>query len=199
MTRIFLASALIAAVFILGGCAAIKDMMNTVAAGQQWSENYARLPGVEATDPKMVDGDLRTSGETVAESFYPKAVVKLPEPKMIYKIVIYSPNLQTFSIWADRGNGWEQIKEIKSVKGNPIIVMTSVRTDKIMISVSALKSGRLERKMVRRRRGIKGEQAIIQEIELYGFVSPEESKAVAAQEEGKKIKEELKDLLEPAK
>ncbi|MCD6506913.1 hypothetical protein J7M22_09855 [Candidatus Poribacteria bacterium] len=199
MTRIFLASALIAAVFILGGCAAIKDMMNTVAAGQQWSENYARLPGVEATDPKMVDGDLRTSGETVAESFYPKAVVKLPEPKVIHKIVIYSPNLQTFSIWADRGNGWEQIKEIKSVKGNPIVVMTSVRTDKIMISVSALKSGRLERKMVRRRRGIKGEQAIIQEIELYGFTSPEESKAVAAQKEEKKVKEELKDLLEPAK
>jgi len=199
MTRIFLASALIAAVFILGGCAAIKDMMNTVAAGQQWSENYARLPGVEATDPKMVDGDLRTSGETVAESFYPKAVVKLPEPKVIHKIVIYSPNLQTFSIWADRGNGWEQIKEIKSVKGSPIVVMTSVRTDKIMISVSALKSGRLERKMVRRRRGIKGEQAIIQEIELYGFASPEESKAVAARKEEKKVKEELKDLLEPAK
>ena len=199
MIRICLIAALIAAMSILGGCAAIKDMMSTVAARQQWSENYALLPGVEATDPRMIDGDLRTSGETVADSFYPKAVVKLPEPKMIYKIVIYSPNLQTFSIWADRGNGWEQIKEIKSVKGNPITVMTSVRTDKIMISVSAIKSGRLDRKMIRRRGGRKGEQAIIQEIELYGFASPEETKVAAARKEEGKIKEELEELLEPAK
>lgn len=199
MTRICMMLAVISALFILSGCAAVKDMMSNVVAGQQWSENYARLPGVEATDPKMVDGDLRTSGETVAESFYPKAVVKLPETKVIHKIVIYSPNLQAFSIWADRGNGWEQIKEIKSVKGNPIVVMASVRTDKIMISVSALKSGRLERKMVRRRSGVKGEQAIIQEIELYGFASPEEEKVAAAQKEEKKVKEELEDLLEPVK
>jgi hypothetical protein len=193
----------------VSGCPLV-NVMGTVTAGQQWSENYARLPGVEATDPRMVDGDLRTSGETVFKTYkvgrrrrsaYSEAVVKLPEVKMIHKLVIYSPNLKTFSVWADEGSGWKQIKDVKSTRGNPIVVMATARTDRIMIKVRAVKGVEVKRE---RRRGSGREEgipAVIQEIELYGFSTARKTTAPEAQEaqKEKQIKEELEDLLEPVK
>lgn len=181
------------------GCSALNLPSLKLSAGQTWSENYARMPGVEATDPRMVDGDLNTAGQTISETFYPRAIVKLPEKKMIHKVVIYSPNLMAFTIWADKGEGWTRVKEVKGVNRSPITVMLSppVLTDKIMISVNAIKSGKLERGMIRRGRR-EGSQAIIQEIELYGLVEKKAGgTATVKSEEGKEIEEELKDLLEP--
>jgi len=187
---------------LLAGCSALNLSSLKLSAGQTWSENYARMPGVEATDPRMVDGDLNTAGQTVSETFYPRAIVKLPERKMIHKIVIYSPNLMAFTVWADKeGKGWTRVKEIKGVTSSPITVMLAppVLTDKIMISVNAIKGGKLERGMIRRG-GRKGSQAIIQEIELYGLVEKREAGGTATaskSEEEKEIEEELRDLLEP--
>jgi hypothetical protein len=139
----------------------------TGIVGQRLTENYARLPGVEATDPMMVDGNLKTEGETIRRltesgnvTPHFEAVVKLPEPKIIHKIVIYSPNIKSFSIWADRGEGWVKIKEVKAVSSNPIVVSLTVRTDKIMINPTAVAKGKEQYPNEER-------VAIIQEIELY--------------------------------
>ena len=71
---------------------------------QEWSENYALLEGVRATSPAMIDGNLRTMGETAfpegSQGFSgvspaSEAVITLPEKKLIRRIVIQPRNLRT--------------------------------------------------------------------------------------------------------
>ncbi|MGB9597752.1 MAG: hypothetical protein ACPL7B_15820, partial [Candidatus Poribacteria bacterium] len=64
---------------VLAGCATAGK---SIVAKQEWSENYARMKGVEATAPAMVDGDPSTMAETrtpsdaSAATKYTEAVVK---------------------------------------------------------------------------------------------------------------------------
>ena len=84
---------------------------------QQWSENYALLPGVTASDPAIIDGKPETigqsqrkkgSGNVVTDLDIPsEAIIYLPEKKSLYRIVIHSTNLEEFELMAynSRGNG----------------------------------------------------------------------------------------------
>ena len=98
---------------------------------QQWSENYAILPGVTASDPAIIDGNSETigqsqrkkgSGSVVTDLDIPsEAIVYLPEKKSLYRIVIHSTNLEEFELLAFNSRGeWDKIYDQRSNK-NPII------------------------------------------------------------------------------
>lgn len=98
---------------------------------QQWSENYALLPGVTASDPAIIDGKPETigqsqrkkgSGSAATDLDIPsEAIIYLPEKRSIYRIVIHSTNLEEFELMAYNSRGeWDKIYDKRSNK-DPII------------------------------------------------------------------------------
>jgi len=108
---------------------------------QQWSENYALLPGVTASDPAIIDGKPETigqsqrkkrSGSFVTDLDIPsEAIIYLPEKKSLYRIVVHSTNLEEFELMAynSRG-GWDKIYDQRSNK-DPII---DIRLNKVVMT-----------------------------------------------------------------
>ena len=116
--------------------------------GQEWSENYALLPGVTASDPSFIDGKPETIGESqrkkgsgnvVTDLDIPsEAIIHLPEKKSLYRIVIHSTNLEEFELMAFNTRGeWDKIHDQRSNK-EPIIdirLNKAVRTTGIKLIV----------------------------------------------------------------
>lgn len=136
---------LVCLVIIISGC-------SVLLSEQEWSENYALLDGAKATSMQMIDGDMNTVGETssqkgtssrVGSSSAPEIIVSLPAKKIVRKIVIHTDNIKNFVIYADKGGSalsgsdWQMIKQVQSVKSNPIVipVLYSFPTDRIRLSV----------------------------------------------------------------
>ena len=183
---------------VIVGCAALFSK-------QEWSENYTQLEGVRATNPAMIDGNVRTSGETVfPESVYvaasppSEAIITLPEKRLIRRVVVYSDNLKTFDIFADKGGiglqqtDWQLVKEVKSVSKSPIslLLLLNFKTDQIRIRVLNTTDDASVRRQQRARSGGRffstgNRRAVgkIYEIELYGYKSTEEAEAQAETEE----------------
>ena len=163
----------------LFGCALV--------AKQEWSENYASIEGVRATNARMIDGNIRTFGETAfregaQENFGPaptsQAVVLLPERKVIRRVVVHSDNLKKFTVYADKGSeDWQVIKEVNNVTSNPIDLSVNAPfpTDKIRIRVLGTTDDASLRRGQRRRNfwasGNRRAPGKIYEIELYGYQS----------------------------
>jgi len=193
----------------LSGCGGI---LGKIFAKQELSENYAQLEGTTATAPEMIDGDLKTSAQSVfsegSEHYYggtapSEAIVTLPEKKLIRKVIIHSDNMKTLDILADKGDGdWEILKEVKSVNTSPIEAKVGAlfKTDRIMIRVHSTTddASRRRREGVRwggGRRSARGAPANIQEIELYGYATKEEIEARKEEEEKQAEDSELDILL----
>lgn len=98
---------------------------------QNWSENYALLPGVTASDPAIIDGKPETigqsqrkkgSGSAAIDLDIPsEAIVYLPAKKSVYRVVIHSTNLEEFELMAYNSRGeWDKIYDQRSNK-DPII------------------------------------------------------------------------------
>lgn len=94
---------------------------------QKWSENYALLPGVTASDPAIIDGKPETigqsqrkkrSGSLLTDLDIPsEAIIYLPEKKSVYRIVIHSTNLEAFELMAYNSRGeWDKIYDQRSNK-----------------------------------------------------------------------------------
>ncbi len=196
-------------VILICGCAALQG----ISAGQQWSENYALLEGVRANDPAIIDGNIKTVGQSqyvesssgTISSFatQSESIIILPEPKSIHRIVIHSANLNTFDLWVMDSQGrWEKIKEIKSNK-KPVIDLRlnrTVYTAGIKIRVRRTSAdAALRRQNVQRVGGWRlysGKThalAKIAEIELYGFIPKGDKVDVPSQEE--LDEKELEELL----
>ena len=99
--------------------------------GQEWSENYALLPGVTASDPSLIDNNLETIGQSQRKKgsgsagtdldIPSEAIIHLPEKKSIYRIVIHSTNLEEFEVHVFNSRGeWDKIYDQRSNK-DPII------------------------------------------------------------------------------
>ena len=159
-----------------------------IVAKQEWSENYASIEGVRATNARMIDGNIRTFGETAfregaeQDTFGPaptsQAIVMLPERKVIRRVVIHSDNLKKFTVYADKGSeDWEIIKEVNNVTSNPmdLSVNAPFPTDKIRVRVLGTTDDASLRRGQRRRNfwasGNRRAPAKIYEIELYGYQS----------------------------
>ncbi len=156
-----------------------------IVAKQEWSENYASITGVRATNARMIDGNIRTFGETAfregsQDNFGPaptsQAIVMLPERKVIRRVVIHSDNLKKFTVYADKGSeDWQVVKEVNNVKTNPIDLSVNAPfpTDKIRIRVLGTTDDASLRRGQRRRNfwasGNRRAPAKIYEIELYGY------------------------------
>ena len=113
--------------------------------GQQWSENYALLPGVTASDPAIIDGKAETighsqrkkkSGSAVIDLDIPsEAIVYLPEKRSLYRIVIHTKNLEEFELMAYNSRGeWEKIYDQRSnkeavidIRLNKVVITTGVK------------------------------------------------------------------------
>lgn len=91
-----------------GGCASI-------AVKQAWSSNFALADGTTANDPAIIDGNVATLGQSqyveatgdaiMGMEAQSEAVILLPEPKSIHRVVIRSPNLLAFDIWITDAQG----------------------------------------------------------------------------------------------
>lgn len=186
---------------------------------QEWSENYALLQGVTSTSPEMIDGNLRTLGQTVfpesARNAYgaspaSEVIITLPKKKKIRRIVIHSANLKIFDVFADKGGSaikstdWQLVKELKSVDRNPIDLSlpVSFATDKIRLRVLGTSDDAALRRKQRARSGggrLSGANrraaGKIFEIELYGYQSPEDIAEREAVEINNSREQELDDLL----
>ena len=158
-----------------------------IVAKQEWSENYASIEGVRATNARMIDGNIRTFGESAfregtQDTFGPaptsQAIVMLPEKKTIRRVVIHSDNLKKFNVYADKGSeDWQIIKEVNNVASNPIDLSVNAPfpTDKIRIRILGTTDDAALRRGQRRRNfwasGNRRAPAKIYEIELYGYQS----------------------------
>ena len=158
-----------------------------IVAKQEWSENYASIEGVRATNARMIDGNIRTFGESAfregtQDTFGPaptsQAIVMLPERKTIRRVVIHSDNLKKFNVYADKGSeDWQIIKEVNNVASNPIDLSVNAPfpTDKIRIRILGTTDDAALRRGQRRRNfwasGNRRAPAKIYEIELYGYQS----------------------------
>ena len=178
-----------------------------IVAEQEWSQNYASVAGVSATNAKMIDGNIRTFGETAFRegsqdtfgiSPTSQAVVMLPESKVIRRVVIHSDNLKKFTVYLDKGSeDWRVVKEVNNVTSNPIdlLVNAPFPTDKVRIRVlgttddAALRSGQRRRNFWAS--GNRRAPAKIYEIELYGY----QLTTVAGVEEAEDRQESELDLL----
>lgn len=183
MCRLYATAAILMA-FVISGCGTVGK---SLVAKQEWSENYAALEGVEATSPLMVDGQRSTIGETEiptggrGSTEFSEAVVKLPEEKSIRKVVIYTPNIQSFSLYAGGRDEdqWKPLGEVKNNDNKMITMDVSTTTDRIRVRVRETSDdelqpgGRGSRSRVQRAKGK------IQEIEIYGLV--EEAPAEVAE------------------
>ena len=196
----------VASLVLMGaGCSALQNF----SAGQEWSSNYALMEGAQANDPAIIDGNLKTVGQTQyvessmsGEDNYirtmatyaapSEAVVILPEPKAIHRVVIHSANvIQMLDIWITDSNGkWEKVKEVKSNKENKIDIRLTrtIHTAGVRARIRrTADDAALRRKNVRRGFGyrqIGGKtkaQAKIAEFELYGFVTGTEPGAAASE------------------
>ena len=195
LQEIILLTFVVFMVLMVFGCKALQNF----SAGQEWSSNYALMEGTQANDPAIIDGDLITVGQTQyvessmsGEDNYirtmatyaapSEAVVILPEPKAIHRVVIHSTNIiQMLDIWVTDSNGkWEKIKEVKSNKENKIDIRLTrtVHTAGIRARIRrTADDAALRRKNVRRGFGFRQiggktkAQAKIAEFELYGFVA----------------------------
>ena len=183
-TIIFLVMFNIASLY---GCAGFQGF----SAEQQWSSNFVLADGVRANDPAIIDGNVRTVGQSqyvestgdMVMSFgsQSESIVTLPEPKSLHRVVIHSPNLQAFDIWTTDSQGrWEKIKEVESNKKKIIDIRLNrtVYTSGVKIRVRRTSDDAGQRRKnvqnVRGWRTFSGKvnaPAKIAEVELYGFVS----------------------------
>ena len=184
---------------------------------QTWSENYSLIDGVQANDPAIVDGDLKTIGQsqyaeassdTVQSNHASsESVILLPASRSIHRIVMHSSNVKAFDIWvADNQGRWGRIKEIKNVdrEVTDVRLNRAVRTAGIKIRIRRTSDdAELRQKNIQRVRfrriytGHVNAPAKIAEIELYGFVSKGDAEdaenAISLEESDEK---ELDELLE---
>lgn len=176
MIRHFYVVCVIFIAFVVVGCGSVGK---SIVAKQEWSENYAADKEVKATSPEMIDGQLSTIGETqtpadsAGTTALSEVIVELPETKSIRRIVLHTPNIRSFSVYAavEDKDDWKLLEEVKNNEEEKIAMDISAVTDKIKITVrktsddtTVSAGGRSYR---RRMRYAKGK---IREIEIYGLV-----------------------------
>lgn len=171
---------------LLTGCA-------QVFAPQSLGENFALMEGTTANHPALIDGDMRTFGESefpaseaansgVTGTPPSEAVVLLPEQRSITKIVVYSDDIVGLDLlFESSSTGWQLHDKYDGLKGPSFTIkpngIVSASGVKLRIRYAAGDKA-MRKKNTQRRAGgytiILGptrDKANIREIELYGPVS----------------------------
>lgn len=193
MSRVGLAAGM--ALALSAGCAA-------VFAPQSLSENFTQMEGTTASHPALIDGDMRTFGESefpaspaansgVTGTPPSEAVVLLPEPRVISKIVVYSDDIKGLDLlFESASSGWLVHNKYDGVKGPSFTLKVKgiVHASGVKLRIRHAAGDKAMRKKNSRRTangftlisGPTRAKAKIREIELYGPVS---AKKVAAVDE----------------
>ena len=189
------------------GCLGLQGF----SAEQQWSSNFVLADGVRANDPAIIDGNVRTEGQSqyvestgdmiMSYGSQSESIITLPDPKSIHRVIIHSSNLQAFDIWTTDSQGrWEKIKEVESNKKKIIDIRLNrtVYTSGIKIRVRRTSDDAGQRrKNVQNIRGWRtysgkvNAPAKISEVELYGFVSKSDTANAASQTSASSTDDEL--------
>ncbi len=187
-----------AAVLLVGlalpsGCA--------VFAPQPLGENFALMEGTRANHPGLIDGDLRTMGESeppaseaanssIVGTPPTEAVVLLPTERVITKIVVHSEEILSLDLlFESSSSGWVIHDKYDGLKGPSFVLKP-----RGLVSASGVKlrirrgtgDKALQKKNVQRAggytiyRGPTRANVKIREIELFGPVSVRAAKTVEA-------------------
>ena len=141
--------------------------------------NYAVTEGVTCTAPEMIDGDVKTRGYADGRWIH----LNLPTQKAIHRITINGTNIINAMIYEKlEGEGrWRAILQIQN-NDSPVLEMrfSGVVTEAIRIYISATTDDEKKASQYDPRRGaivprIALGRAFIHELEVYGFVSKENS------------------------
>lgn len=165
---------------------------------KKWSENFALdKNGGRCNHREMNDGSLETSAKiglelfpveyqrsslkginkvlTVAEAT--DAILTLPQPTQIDRMVIYTPNLYTFEVYSsiyDGEHNWNLFAKVENSREQKVVIDRSVLADTFLIKVREVAVGnpnnqRYGHQQGKRVYGAPGIKlwATIQEIELY--------------------------------
>jgi hypothetical protein len=183
MIRHFYVICFIFVAFVMVGCGSIG---RSIVAKQEWSENYVTAEGVGATSPLMIDGSLSTVGEMETPmdaggaTAITEAIVKLPEKKSIRRIVLHTPNIKDFTVYA-AGEGeddWKLLEEVKNNDEKKIVMSVSAVTDKVKVTVRRTSDDTVTPGARGRRRRVRHGRGKIKEIEIYGLVEEGSTEAV---------------------
>jgi hypothetical protein len=149
-----------------------SSILSSLAKEQAWSENYALLNGATCTSELMVDGDLKTIGQSSHQ-----IILTLPTRKSIHRIVIRGTNIEDVIVYAGTGGEgfWKVIKQVKNNRNPTIDLRVTTATDRLRFRVGGTfddqrQAGRYDPNydaMVNRQ--VKRGRPIAQEIEVYGF------------------------------
>lgn len=156
--------------------------------GQEWSENYASMPGVTASDPLFIDGNVETigqsqrkkgSGSVVTDLDIPsEAIIHLPEKKTLYRIIIHATNLEAFEVQTYNSRGeWEKFHDQRSNKESVIDIRLPKRIETTGIKVVVHRTTddaaqRRENVQLRRENAVVGEDQVRRGRYRYRITGP---------------------------
>ena len=172
---LFILSAIWAAALVSGCQSQVIQMLFK----PQEFYNYAVTQGVTCTSPEMIDGDVKTRGYAAGRWIH----LNLPDRKAIHRIIIRGTNITRAMVYEKlEGEGrWRVIQQIE-YNQSPVIDrrVSGVVTDAIRIYISGTTDDKKKAGEYDPRRGaivapIVLGRAFIHEIEVYGFVSKEET------------------------
>ncbi|MEO2006416.1 MAG: hypothetical protein ABGY41_20235 [Candidatus Poribacteria bacterium] len=121
-------------VFVVGGCSATLV-------------NHTATEGATASDVRFVDGDLTTHGvteflDTHETDGVSEATVTLPEPRVVSKMVVHSPNLLSYEVFVrdlDSGewvnSAYHQAYKLSATKQTTVRLKGRPRTDAVLLRV----------------------------------------------------------------
>ena len=176
MYRYFFLFTAFCAVALFSGCQ--SKVLQMLIEPQEYY-NYAVTEGVTCTSPEMIDGDVKTKGYAQGRWIH----LNLPTRKPIHRIVIRGTNITRAVIYEKlEGEGrWRGIQQIE-YNQSPVIDrrISGVATDAIRIYISGTTDDEKKANQYDPRRGaivpqIKLGRPFAHEIEVYGFVSKENS------------------------
>lgn len=119
-------SLLIFALIALPGCN-LALIAKTLFKPQEWSDNYARMPGVECTEPGLIDGEL------LPVKVPRRVILSFPKRMSIHRVIIRGTNVEDMIIYASLGpNEWKEIARVKNNREETIDLRVRAVTDELM-------------------------------------------------------------------
>jgi hypothetical protein len=141
---------------------------------QEWSDNYARYPGVECTEPALVDGETATPVQVSRQ-----IIISFPKKLTIRKIILKNTNVEDFIIYSSLGeNEWKEIIKIKGNREDTLELRVFTYTDKLMFRLGETREdtiipGQLSKETIWVYPHLKLGIPKLAEIEIYGFKEKE--------------------------
>ena len=95
---------------------------------QEWSDNYARYPGTECSEPRLIDGDVNTPVRVSRQ-----IIISFPKRFTIHRIILRNINVRDFIVYTSLGeNEWKEIAKVKRNRKGTVELRVFTHTDKLM-------------------------------------------------------------------